>query len=400
MRSLLHAIPTDVEQFTHYIRHLIRTRPPLPFSKIIRYHNRHPDCHSVESHNLLLGLSIRHGRFRTSRNLLDSLSMSHIEPNETTEKLIIRLLISRGFWDRAWQQALDRYSKIQAIPLSIFVELLVPDSHYARRAFLAGVQKSEAGLGHNAPYPINHIPRDVYKLVLCRFADFSSDILSKVSPRVVYYVVRSFLRTGQDSAAIRLTEEYIKTLPKKISTIRIQQIQALVNLHLSTGEIKYATFERRRRLVESLYSLHPQLYPNSDTLFLLMRYLARSKRCGVASYLLYKTYLEKWGPIMDDLQVRGRIIKYAMKQRKLGIAREMSSVPASPSMLPSPLVDTTDSVEWQSWRTLYPRKGRKRSEFMTIVLKRLRESRRARWQLNRIKESRRMMQARGPKMTP
>lgn len=400
MRSLLHAIPTDVEQFTHYIRYLIRSRPPLPFSKIIDYHNRHPECHSVESHNMLLGLSIRHGRFQTSRSLLDSLSMNHIEPNEATEKLIIRLLVSRGLWDRAWQQALHRYSTIQAIPLSIFLELLVPDSRHTRHTSPKGVERSEAGQEHNAPYPMNHIPRDIHKLVLYRFADFSPDVLSKVSLRVLYYIVRSFLRAGQDSAATRLTEGYIRTLPNKISTRRVQQVQALINMHLSTGEVKYAIFKRRKRLVESLYDLHPQLYPNSNTLFLLMRYLARSKRCGVASYLLYKSYLEKWGPDMDDLQVRGRIIKYAIKQRKLGIAREMSSPPAT-SLSTSLSVDSTDtdSMELPSWRTVYPGRGRKRSEFMTIVLRRLRESRRAQWQLKRIKESRRRKQARGPEIS-
>lgn len=390
MRSLLHAIPTDVEQLTQYLRYLLRSRPPLPFSRIIDFHNRHSQHQSVHSHNILLGLSIRHGLPKTSQSLLNSLSMNHIEPNEETEKLVVRYLTSRGFWDKAWQQVINRYSTIQAIPTPIILELLAPNFPNLPRLRPSPAEKFEK---HNAPYPVCHIPQKFSKLILHRFVNLPPDALGQISLRVLNYVVRSLLKEGHGLAAIHLTESYIKTLPKRISTKRIERVQALVNTHLSTGEIKLSTFKRRKRLIEKLYGMHPQLAPNSKTLFLLMRYMAHSKRCGITAYLLYKSYLQKWGQTMDTLEVRGRIIKYAIKQRKLGIAREMSSLfdTSTPQSSPSPSEDSivTKSSKLPSWRTIYPKKGQKYNDFKRMFYKRLRVGRQNQRELRKIKAARR-----------
>ncbi|GJJ13201.1 hypothetical protein Clacol_007452 [Clathrus columnatus] len=297
--------------------------------------------------------------------------MKQIEPNEDTEKLVIRLLVSRGLWIKAWEQVIQRYSTVQAIPMPIFLELLAPGSRIHQKPSPHDrVDEHENNLSPSVRSPVT---QEAYKLILHRFKEFPPDSLDKVSLRVLSYVIRSFLKSGHELEAIALTENYIKILPKTISPKKVAHLQALINTHLSTGEIKLTTFKKRRRLVERLFSLHSQLSPNSDTLFLLMRYMVRSKQCGTTAYMLYKAYLGKWGSNMDTLEVRGRIIKYAIKEGKHAIARKMSLV--SNTLLSKPKEKdsiATESLELRPWRTAYPKDGRSRSDFKAVVYKRLR----------------------------
>ncbi|KAF8529446.1 hypothetical protein JB92DRAFT_2553434, partial [Gautieria morchelliformis] len=285
---------------------------------------------SVESYNLLLIFSVRHSFSRLTRYLLASMASNRIEPDKVTEKLVVRYLVSNGQWNTAWQQVMARYSSVANTPLPALLELLAPGTrNFPRLPSTHPNQSSPHRPQHSDGQHADarllriKIPADTLVLILHRFPTLSVDELARLPSRVVSYAVRGLIRNGHDAPAILLTQNHLKTLPFILSPAQAEFSQGLVHLHLTTGAIKLANYKKRRRLVEALLSMHPSLRPNATTVFLLMRYMARSHRCGIEAYLFFKHYRAQWGPTVDSMENRRRIIQYALKQRKLGIVKEI-----------------------------------------------------------------------------
>ena len=372
--------------------------PPAPFSRLIGLYQRHPMLQSVESCNLLLHLSIRHSFSRHTQILIRSMALNRMDPNATTEKLIVRHMVTNGHWKQAWQQVMRRYTSMADIPLAVLSELLAPGTrNFPRRRLLPTRRLGNSSVDSRPSFPSRcldeplervedgtlafKIPLDTLILILHRFPRLSLNEVARLPPRIVSYAVRGLIRNGHQEPALLLTENHLKSLPSNIPSKRIYFARELVHLHLSSGELKLANYKKRRRLVEYLFSLHPSLHPNARTVFLLMRYMKRSKRCGIEAYLFFKDYRARWGPVIDSLEVRRRIVEYAIKQRKFGIAKEISlQRPLDDPLLShqslGPRAQPLATLDMRAWRSLYPRKG-KGARFWKRVVIRLLGRRRA-----------------------
>jgi hypothetical protein len=358
---VISSTPSTKWELLQHLRRLLFLIPAAPFSRLLSIHSRYHPLQSVESYNLLLFFSIRHSFSSRTRFLLDSMAANHVEPDEVTEKLVVRYLVSNGHWKTAWQQVVRRYSSVDRIPLPVLLELLAPGTRdFPRSSQIREKSHRPDPCGDQLALaswrsPVK-IPIDTLMLILHRFPTLSLDELAKLPPRVVSYVVRGLIRNGHEEPAILITKRHLMSLPSHLRRSQVEFARNLVHLHLTTGEIKLANFKRRRRLAEALLSIHPSLQPNAMTGFLLMRYLGRSQRCGIEAYLFFKDYLGRWGSSVDSMDNRRRIIQYALKQRKLGIAKEIYGLPPLPMEQPQARVYMPYRV--RSWRSIYPRRGK------------------------------------------
>lgn len=367
--------PSTKWELLQHLRQLLSLTPAAPFFRLLSVHGHYRSLQSVESYNLLLFFSIRHSFSSHTQFLLDSMAANHVEPDEVTEKLVMRYLVSKGHWKTAWQQVMARYSSVNNIPLPVLLELLAPGTRPSHMR--KSIRKSPHG--HEADSldwrSTVKIPLDTLVLILQRFPTLSLDELARLPPRVVSYVVRGLIRNGHEESAILITKRHLMSLPSNLSLSQVEFARNLVHLHLTTGAIKLANFKRRRRLVEALFSIHPSLQPNAMTVFLLLRYLGRSQRCGIEAYLFFNDYRKRWGSMVDSLDSRRRIIQYALKQRKLGIAKEIFGLPPLPAEQPPSRAYIP--FRMRPWRSIYPRRGR-RERYWKRVLYRYLGRRRAR----------------------
>lgn len=389
-------MPTTKFDLVQGLRRLLLSSSSPHFSRLLSWHNRYPHLHSTESYNILIALSIRLNTYSTTRSLLRLMIRHNLYPNEETEKLIVRYNVSAGFWINVWRQVLERYSQPAFIPIPILLELLASNiREYAlprkstpnkrfRRLQRRGLKLSPEL--HLVRPPRRLVPLEPLRLLLLRFPDLTVDQLVKISPLLVSYVVRGLLRFNLEDSAVLLTKKHLEGQPPTLTPKRIRFLQDLINLHLSVGEVKLANHKRRRRLVEGLFLMHPQVKPNAKTACLLMRYMARSRRGGIEAYLFYKNFKARWGPTVDSLDVRGRIIKYALKQRKLGIANEIAKLP--------PITETPEDdvraenrhgklIPLRSFRSIYPGEGRSRQKWFRNLVALLIQRRKRRRLWNR-----------------
>ncbi|KAF8587328.1 hypothetical protein K439DRAFT_840284 [Ramaria rubella] len=384
---VLSSAPSTKWELLQQLHRLLSLTPAAPFSRLLSAHRRCPELQSVESYNLLLLLSIRHGFSLRTRHLIDSMAMRQIEPNETTEKLMIRYLVSSGHWERAWQQVMIRHSLIANIPLSVLLELLAPNTrHYSRpkripvhRVLHPRIRPPSQQPPQRSPDPsVNDdrlsklkLPLDTLLLVLNRFSTLPLHGISRLPPRVISYIVRGLIHTHQQQSALILTANHIKSLPPVLKREQVDFARDLIHLQLTWGGLKLSNYRKRRRLVEDLFNLHPSLHPNAKTVFLLMRYMEKSKRCGIEAYLFFKNYRARWGAIVDDLDVRRRIVQYALKQRKHGITKEISKLP--PLEEPTPIRPSHGMVNTllpiRAWRAMYPREGKKKRYWKRVFFR-------------------------------
>ncbi|KAF8527877.1 hypothetical protein BU17DRAFT_38909, partial [Hysterangium stoloniferum] len=342
---------------------------------------------SVESYNFILALSIRHGLSSSTRALIDSMAAMRIAPNVETEQLVVRYTVSSGFWKQAWQQVMRRYGSVQAIPMPVLLELLAPSPRdhlrprllsRAHRIYVRPSSRPVEKPPVNDQNPSNG-PLDPMLLIMQRFPRLALSDLAQLPTRVVSYMVRGLIRSGHEDEALVITKKHIMTLPRHPTSKQIDFARRLINLHLSTGQIKLVNYKKKRKLVEGLFALHPALGPNAQTTSLLMRFMARSMRCGTLAYFFYKIYRSRWGDATDSLSVRRRVIQYALKQNKLDIAHEIATM--EPPKVPDPPIEPPDSrnllLDVHTWRARYPRHGRERRYWRRVIYRLLQRRRRS-----------------------
>ena len=391
-------VPQTPRQLLQKIRRLLCLPYPAPFTRILHVHDRYPHLQSTESYNLLIGLSIRHNVYGHTRRLLRQMQEKGLQPDADTERYVARYVVTKGGWRLAWRGAIRRYSSLSNIPLSLLIEILgfrlrlyalpqafkeplesarTPDLHPlwpvdTKRRYARVLR------GMKARYNPPIAPFQVFEH-LARLHPYQTEQLPL---RVVYHTVKCLLRAEppRENLAKRLTRKYIRQQNPELAPARVEALQGLVNLHLTVGEIRLSVFKRRRKLVHKFFKLHPQLRPNSKTAWLLLRFMARSRICGSEAYRFYQKYTRTWGPSVDSMDLRRKVIKFAIKQDRHDIAKTMSELP--------PLVHSRRWAKWTTpkrtdglvpifpWRLIYPQKGkiakRSKSTFYKMLMRRRR----------------------------
>jgi pentatricopeptide repeat protein len=314
---------TAAELYSH-LMDLLYTKPPLPLSRFLRVHASHPELRSVTSFNILISISIRLSSYSTVRHLLAQMRSCGIPPDNYTWKLIVRLLVKRGLIRSASRIAASKASEAEAerdkyddISFGLLLESLGdPLPHRRHPSFSRGTD----GLS---------IP-DLPRLHTLR----QDQIM-----RLVLSVIRRLLHMSPPDhvSALSLSKQFLQSLPANPSEEDLLTATKLINLHLesslpppssSTTPVhrpipSTKLHSAHLRTFDSLISLHPSLKPNSQTLFLLLGSLRKSKQRGSRAYALFRTFRTKWGTEVEDAKVRRLVAEMCLEDGRIELANAM-----------------------------------------------------------------------------
>jgi hypothetical protein len=325
------------------LSHHPTSRSSLP--NLISYHNRFPSFQSTRSYNLLISYAIRHTAFVTVTQLQRAMRSQNIPANLETWKLSIRSLIRCSRWGDAWQEVMrvigkdsrtgrhhDEFSLVSrgsgGMPLAIWMEFfgtakrgLNPhrgsDRNEATRRRGGFDVTQEAG---------DQLATDIerFKLLMNNPPNLTANQLRKIPARTVYLAVQMMLRIDQRDPAWKLTKSYLDGLPAEINDKWAHACLNIIHLYIIFEKKRgLSGYSSARKTTDSLLSMSRCLRPNSTTLFLLLRSLRRTKRCGTIAYDILKKYKRRWGMWVEDDRVRRRVAGLALKEGRIDIANAM-----------------------------------------------------------------------------
>lgn len=311
------------------ILYILSYRPTLPsVPALLDYHDLHPNLRSTRSYNLLIWFALRHNCFGTAQWLLTAMRADGLTANVETLKLKVRWLVHTGSWDRAWNEmvgsntAPDTLSSNSpggsAIPLPVWLEFF----RTLRRGAFDGRMKKRHDGSHA---PILHFDSEGvhsarYRALMANAPSVFHN-LTRISPRTVYFVVLTMLKTGDTAAAVTLTKSYFQSLPPRISVTWIRTCLDIIHLHVVMGSSHRGLkrFYEARRTMNTFIALHPAFRPTSMTLFALLAPLRQAKRCGTVAWRLLRHFKCQWGTRTEDRRVRRRIAALAVKEGRMDI---------------------------------------------------------------------------------
>ncbi|TDL28520.1 hypothetical protein BD410DRAFT_834601 [Rickenella mellea] len=315
--------PTTQAQLVNRMLQFLFHRPLPHFSRIVKFHDRFRHLHSTRSYNLLIQHAIRHSSYGTAKRLLSRMRYRGIRQDTETQKLYVRWMIRAGYWRRAWHEVQsDIRDGMGQPPIEVWLEFL---GYADVAAFRQGVRPAGSSTpsllsGTKVPHELrklpvhDKVPLSVYEEVVSALPMYNPFDVVHTSPRVMMLVVRTFLLQHRPNHARQLTMAWIKLLPKHLRRIhRIRSLE-IIHSHLVFAPVSTASHFKTEKFVNKLCALHPQLQPNSTTLFLLLRTLKRTKNGGVLGKLLVHRFRKRWGPSVIDQRVRRRLAGLAVKE--------------------------------------------------------------------------------------
>lgn len=328
--------------FQNMLHFLQSTSSPPEVLRLIEYHSAQPArLRSAKSFNILVALALRNAAFGHVEPLLRQMHNDGVLGNEETKKLIIRYLVRSGRWEDAWHQVsttmeeerrvLGHTTRRQVgIPLHIWLELFAT----AKRGAFCRLTSEPSYRQLDAPdrMPITKLSSDAppehpesgkHRLLMRHYPKSAPANVSRTAARVLSVIVDAMLRTGKDAAALELTQTYLKGLPHDLDSGWQRSCRQLIHLHAVSRGIRLRgvrTHFAKRRTVAALLALHPQLTPNSSTLFLLLSSLQRACNPGTLGRRLVEGYKKRWGAGVEDARVRRRLAAFALKEGHVPLA--------------------------------------------------------------------------------
>ncbi|KAH9487016.1 hypothetical protein JR316_0001082 [Psilocybe cubensis] len=315
-----------------YLLHV--RRPLLSLPALLDYHAQFPNLHSTSSYNLLISLSLRHGSYGMTQQLLRRLEDANIPKNVETYKLEVRWYIGKGLWNNAWNyvQELMAEKRLPSdeIPYQIWLEFCrTPRARRVRR----NLYDEDGQFLRTYFERLDEAPADLRKRQKLISDNRPSNVptLPNTKPFAVYCLTQLLIRTGNRHRALDLAKAYFQSLPRSMDTksaLRcLDTIHALmVSCPAKNGLPRF--YEARRMLV-SLLKLHPSLRPNSRTIYLLLGPLQRAKKCGTIAWKTLSFYRRVWGEQVEDKRVRRRVSHLALKEGRMDVVNQMMQSEAS-----------------------------------------------------------------------
>ena len=321
------------------------TSPPPSLPVLVSYIDsfyRQPYLYSARSFNLLISLAIRNAAFGTAERLLNTMRSQGVRGDLETWKLKIRWLIRVGRWTDAWEEVMRSIGRGRihsraprfgdrndGMPLPIWMEFFgtmkrgairrrsreEQDQKFVREPTFEVVQETEDRIGTDTSR---------FRSLMQHSPCLTPSERTKTPPGAVYLAVEMMIRMGQRKAAMIFTEAYLRSLPSEIDSRWSRLCLRIIHLHITSGSKQgLSAHHADRKTVDSLLAIHPQLRPNSTTLFLLLRQLKRTKRCGTVAQGFVRNFESKWGSRTVDQRVRRRVVSLALKEGRLDIVEAM-----------------------------------------------------------------------------
>jgi hypothetical protein len=332
---------------TTFYRNLLRLhqdcRPPAPLTKLIEYHASQPRLlRSVRSYNFLMALAIQHTSWRAVRMLREQMSADKIGGDAETRELFVRFLVRTGHWERAWQYVhstlrRQRDSAIRDLGVDrqmvrLWLELFGSEKrgHNPRPPHALASQATNPSIaaqpGDLSGASLQQLQRK-HSLLLNR-APLNPTSLPRSNAYAVYTLVHAFLRAGEVDVALRVTREYLSTLPAALDERWRRRCSRIIDLHAAgigvpgSGLTRHATIRSR---VLDLLALAPAVAPTANTLGLLLSSLRRCRLRYSRGRRLVHQFVRRWGSVLVDDGVQRRLVDFAIQEGKFAYASSIIS---------------------------------------------------------------------------
>ena len=296
---------------------------------------------------------------------------SKIDRDTETWKLEIRYLVQTGSWEKAWTQVNDAYQRTvpsnheRPIPLSVWLEFFaLPRIRNLAKLSPQKDYGSDGEKGHGdqdashqpqrlaSPYkPPSSLWAHRLKLLFDK-APTETIEYRRASPSRIRKIVEFLLRLQHIDAALKISKDYLSSLPRSLSSTTAKTCTDIINLHVAFGSPHSGLRKLKHieRQYKQLLELHGDLRPDSNTLFLMLSPLRRVKRCGSAAKSIVEDFVKEWGPEIVDARVRRRVTSLALKEGRIDIAQEYSRPAAN--VLPTQPAPGSASKSWQLSRSV------------------------------------------------
>ena len=319
-------IPTSPSALYHNLLHILRARTSRPsLAALLDYHLLFPDHQSVKSYNLLIFLSIHHRAYGITRKLFRTMQARSFERNIETHRLYVSWFILRGFWNRAWIYAthLTNKSSGDRSLLPIWLEFC----HTRRTGPIINGSfnpKTKKELFRDVSEPVSLI--SARSCVMNTKRPPSIPALKDTPPGGLRNLVQMMVNSRLKHQALKLTEDYFRTLPPKIEWRVNHRCLDIVKIHLVSngkGKTGRPRFNAAKTLFFSLLSLNPSLRPTSDTLMFILSILKDARHSGTIAWKFISLCKEKWGADVEDRRIRRRVSRLALKEGRMDIVRTL-----------------------------------------------------------------------------
>ena len=318
--------PTNSTELYYNIIHILRariSRPSLP--AIVDYHQLFPDHHSTRSYNLLISLSIHHRSYGITHNLFRAMEFRSIEYDIETHRLRIRWIIFQGFWNRAWSYALRMTNKFPggSIPFSVWLEFC----HTRSKGPIMGGKfnpKTKEESSGDVSEPPSLI--DARRKIMNTNKPLLIPALQDTPPAGIRNMVQLMVKSGLKHQALKLTEDYFRALPPKMSSEMNHRCLDIVKIHLAVNGKRMTglpRFNAAKTLYFSFLSLNPSLRPTTDTLIFILSILKKVKHSGTVAWKFISLCKEKWGPELEDRRIQRRVSRLALKEGRMDIVETL-----------------------------------------------------------------------------
>ncbi|KAI0778447.1 hypothetical protein BD413DRAFT_465830 [Trametes elegans] len=308
--------PSTPEELLANLVLAVTASSPASLGQVLSYHAAHRTLHSTASFNFLVKFAIRNASFGTVQTLLQEMVCERIPGDLETRTLRVRCMVRTGFWEKAWREEMAlKEADGQAMPLPVWLEFFgdvkrgaiwVPTTTHGR----VQARGSEPLPPSDPPTLVRRINALLENSPLVTPAD-----LERIPPRALYAVVRALVAQGQRSAAIDLTSSYFKSLPHDLDDEWRRSCLSVIHLHMRPDGVRSLAehYAARDRLFGFL-GMHHSFRPTSTTLFMLLRSLRKSRRCGKRAEAVMRAFARRWGPDVVDDAVRRRVASYWVRQ--------------------------------------------------------------------------------------
>ncbi|KAI0931850.1 hypothetical protein AcW2_000636 [Taiwanofungus camphoratus] len=310
--------PSDLYQ---NLLRFISASPPVSLQRVLDYHAAFPDLHSTRSFNLLIKLALRCASFGTAEWLLTKMRAEGIGGDPETRKLRVRYSIRVGKWEECWkEQTAQAQEEGLAMPLVIWLQFFGTAKRGAfRRRFPSGrdLPPHRKDLEAVSPFDPLVLARR-YGMLMQNLPSVTEREWVRIPPRVIHQVVSLLIRIKQRQVAIDTTAFYLKHLPQKLNAAWAKLCLDIIHLHMAPGW-KRGLKEHYlvKRTLFAFLRLHPSLQPTPTTLFLLLRTVRKTTKCGDLAWSVVQNFVTRWGPEIVDDKVRRRLASIALKQGKM-----------------------------------------------------------------------------------
>ncbi|GBE77779.1 hypothetical protein SCP_0106610 [Sparassis crispa] len=314
--------PRSPFELRYNLFRLLSTVPRPPPRRLLAYHAAFPHLHSASSYNILMAVAIRNANFGTVDLLLKRMKAEGIRPNLDTRKLRVRWLVRVGKWDECWDEESARAKEEgQGMPLTVWLEFFDTTKRGAIRRRVCRDSRDLQVLDRSD----SGVTAQRHRILMQSFPSVTTQDWASTSPRVVFNFVRAMIRAGERSMAAKTTRVYFDSLPPQLDDARRSRCLEIIHLHMAPrGNRDLSEHYRVKKDLFAFLRMHRTFEPTSTTLFMLLRTLQTTTKCGSLALSTVQNFVSRWGAQILDRRVRRRLVSLALKQNNLRLMKALT----------------------------------------------------------------------------